>query len=169
MFDQLWSFLGWQADPASGVGPARVPPPATITGVRIPADGAPIHLLRLTTTPVSGKSDCFLFHAPDLRRYWRTETAWNQRDLQRFEISGQQQPSCNGVYYVFYSYSTDGMPENKAMPRWLATAVKANFRGDVFMVKMTPAEFGQYAWAEYEDVAPEFVDLMVHGPSARRY
>lgn len=36
------------------------------------------------------------------------------------------------------------------------------------MVKMAPHEFGLHAWAAYEDVAPDFLDMLVKGPSGGR-
>ena len=29
---------------------------------------------------------------------------------------------------------------------------------------MAPHEFGQYGWAAYEDIVPEFLDLLAKGP-----
>jgi hypothetical protein len=33
------------------------------------------------------------------------------------------------------------------------------------LVKMASHEYGQYSWAVYEDIVPEFLDLLVKGPS----
>jgi hypothetical protein len=80
MFAPIWSFLGWKEElPPS-------PPPVTITGVRIPADGTPAHLIPLTTISASGATDEFLFHIPDLRHYWNTDRAWEYRDLHRLDL-----------------------------------------------------------------------------------
>ena len=80
MFASIWSLLGWKEEPRPG------PPPVTITGVRIPADGTPAHLLSLTTIGDPKATDSFLFHVPDLRRYWNTEQAWRRRDLLRLDL-----------------------------------------------------------------------------------
>ncbi|KAM3068067.1 hypothetical protein ACMFMF_009433 [Clarireedia jacksonii] len=80
MLAPIWSFLGWKEElPPS-------PPPVTITGVRIPADGTPAHLIPLTTTSASGATDNFLFHIPDLRHYWKTDLAWDCRDIHRLDF-----------------------------------------------------------------------------------
>lgn len=81
MFASLWSYFGWKEEV-----PPPSPPSVTITGVRIPADGAPAHLVQLTTISASDATDGFLFHVPDLRQYWRTELAWHQRDLLRLDL-----------------------------------------------------------------------------------
>jgi len=33
------------------------------------------------------------------------------------------------------------------------------------VVKMAPHEYGEYGWAAYEDIVPEFLYLLVKGPS----
>lgn len=38
-----------------------------------------------------------------------------------------------------------------------------SYRGDVFLVKMALHEFGKYVWAAYNDVALEFLDLLIEG------
>ncbi len=154
------------------------PPPITITGVRIPADGTPVHLLSLTTistTSVSGATGSFLLHVPDLRQYWKTERAWGYRDIRRLDLYSQnplpqqyhplqqQHSACIGAYYVFYSFSSDDLPTNSSVPAWIG--VGSQCRGDIFLVKMASHEYGQYSWAVYEDIVPEFLDLLVKGPS----
>ena len=208
MFAWIWSFLGWKEEPSPS------PPPVTITGVRIPADGTPAHLLSLTTistTSTSRATDDFLFHVPDLRQYWNTEQAWKRRDLhrldlqqhslqqedylqqqlqlwKRFQFQQQQQfwfphreqllhfrqrlylpqehhllqehhLSCIGTYYVYYSFDVDDLPENSFVPAWISGGNHAYY-GDVFLVKMAPHEFGQSEWAAYEDIVPDFLDLL---------
>jgi hypothetical protein len=32
------------------------------------------------------------------------------------------------------------------------------------LVKMAPYEYGQYGWAVYEDIVPEFLDFLDKGP-----
>ncbi|KAH8820210.1 hypothetical protein F5884DRAFT_39867 [Xylogone sp. PMI_703] len=81
MLTSIWSFLGWKEKPSLS------PPPVTVTGVRIPADGTPAHLLSLTTITDSRARDEILFHVPDLHQYWKTEKAWEYRDPQRLDLS----------------------------------------------------------------------------------
>lgn len=207
MLASIWSFLGWKEEPS----PA--PPPVTITGVRIPVDGTPAHLLSLTTISDSRGMDSFLFHVPDLRRYWKTELAWDCRDLHRLDLyrhhdverqhllqqkhhfqqllrspqryNRQQQlhlrqrylhnqqyhllppqhSSCVGTYYVFFSFARDDLPKNSFVPAWTSSDdIHLRYSGDVFLVKMAPHEYGEHGWAAYEDIVPEFLDLLVKGP-----
>lgn len=78
-----------------------------------------------------------------------------------------------GTYYVFYSFAVDDLPENSSVPAWISDVgdtgdncdgIPRNYRGDVFLVKMAPHEHGEYGWAAYEDIVPEFLDLLVKGP-----
>ena len=205
MLPSIWSFLGWKEEPSPS------PPPVTITGVRIPADGTPAHLLSLTTISDSRATDSFLFHVPDLRRYWHTERAWDYRDLhrldlleyhhvqqqrhvplehlrqmlslqrqhnhqqqhhlrqryllnQRYHLLQQCHSSFMGTYYVFYSFATDDLPKNSSVPTWISDKPNGYYYGDVFLVKMAPHEYGEYGWAAYEDIVPEFLDLLREGP-----
>jgi hypothetical protein len=160
MLASIWSLLGWQEEQVPS------PPAVTITGVRIPADGTPAHLVSLTTTSVSGNTDAFLFHSPDLRQYWKTKRAWQFRDLQRIDLENQGRSSCNGIYYAFYSFAIDDLPENTFVPDWMRN--RHNYWGDVFLVKMAPHEYGQYGWAAYEDISPDFLQLLAEGPTYGR-
>ena len=83
MLTFIRSSLGWKEKPAP-----TPPPPVAITGVRIPADGTPAHLLSLTTTSASEVpgTDGFLFHIPDVRQSWKMKQAWEFRDIQRFDL-----------------------------------------------------------------------------------
>jgi hypothetical protein len=77
--------LGWTEESTLG------PTPVTITGIRIPADGSPAHLLSLTTINTAGTAggmdlDYFLLHIPDLREYWTPEHAWESRNLHRLDL-----------------------------------------------------------------------------------
>lgn len=80
MLASVWSFLGRREEPSPS------PPPVTVTGVRIPADGTPAHLLSLTTISDNTATDSFLVHVPDLRPYWDSSIAWKRRDLQRLDL-----------------------------------------------------------------------------------
>jgi hypothetical protein len=80
MLSLIWSFFGWEEKPSP------IPPPVTITGVRIPADGTSPHLLSLTTTSVPHPAGSFLFHVPDLRLYWSTKQDWQLCDLKRLDL-----------------------------------------------------------------------------------
>ncbi|KAF2468686.1 uncharacterized protein BDR25DRAFT_230630 [Lindgomyces ingoldianus] len=161
MFSTIWSLLGWKEElPPS-------PPTVTITGVRIPSDGTPAHLLSLTTISDSKATDGFLFHVPDLRRYWNSEQAWRQTQYHTLQ---HQHLSCVGAYYVFYSFDLDSLPRNMFVPAWvseISDGVHFSFHGDVFLVKMSPHEYGENRWAVYEDITPLFLDLLVKGPISR--
>ncbi|KAF2469597.1 uncharacterized protein BDR25DRAFT_228524 [Lindgomyces ingoldianus] len=154
--------FGGIEDPA----PPLSPPSVTIIGARFPADGSPAHLLSLKTTSegVGGSPDSFLFHVPDLRVFWKTPQAWQHRDVQRLEIENQPFLNCHGVYMVFFSYFLDELPRNNNFPAQLIP--NQIFSGDVFVVKLKPHEFGEHAWAAYDDVPPEFLKLPIMG---RRY
>ncbi|KAF2825119.1 hypothetical protein CC86DRAFT_39246 [Ophiobolus disseminans] len=80
MFAFLKSSLGWKEDEALS------PPPATIVGIRIPADGSPVHLLHLTTAPDSGGTTTFLHHVPDTRWWWQPKETWQFRDAHRIDL-----------------------------------------------------------------------------------
>jgi hypothetical protein len=86
--------------------------------------------------------------------------------------------SCNGfisrnsiiylvleTYYVFYSFALDDLPKNSSVPAWISGGNRYQYWGDVFLVKMAPHLYGQYGWAAYEDIVPDFLDLLVKGPS----
>lgn len=162
MLASIWSFLGWKEENEEKEEKKELtPPPVTITGVRIPVDGTPAHLISLTTTV----SNCYLSHVPDLRQFWKTELAWSRRDNQRIELVQQRQSSCDGIYYAFFSYAAHDLPENSSVPVWISSHRRIIWCGDVFLVKMAPHEFGEHAWAAYEDIGPEFMDLLANGPS----
>lgn len=69
-----------------------------------------------------------------------------------------------GTYYVFYSFATDDLPKNSSVPTWISDPLHGYYSGDVFLVKMAPHEYGEYGWAAYEDIVPEFLDLLREGP-----
>jgi hypothetical protein len=88
MVDDIWSFFGWKKELVPN------PPSITITGVRIPADGTPAHLIPLitiNTASTSGATDSFLFHIPDLRQFWDTENGWLYRNVDRLDLRLEQQ------------------------------------------------------------------------------
>jgi hypothetical protein len=209
MLASMWSILGWTKEPT--VSP---PPPAIITGVRIPADGTPAYLLSLTTistTSTIRATDDFLFHIPDLRQYWTPEHAWRRRDIHRLDLHQEHSPqqenylqqqirlwkrhdlqrqawfldceqnlrlrqqlhlpqehralqephlSCTGTYYVFYSFEVDELPQNLFVPAWLSGDHGHGYYGDVFVVKVGLHELGQDDWATYEDIVPDFLNLL---------
>lgn len=194
--------------------PSPKPTPVTVMGVRIPADGTSPHLLPLTTISDSGATNSFLFHIPDLRQYWKTDQAWEFRDLQRLDLwqdehiprshyirqrddlrtflTGhhtarelahlrqrylldqrdctvqQRHSSCVGSYYVFYSYAVDDLPRNPAVPAWInctGPGTYLSYFGDVFLLKMAPHEYEEeHGWAVYEDIDPQFLELLTEGP-----
>ena len=69
-----------------------------------------------------------------------------------------------GTYYVFYSFAADDLPKNLSVPTLISDNFHGNYYGDVFLVKMAPHEYGEYGWAAYEDIVPEFLDLLREGP-----
>jgi hypothetical protein len=81
MLASIWWFSGWHEEEL----PPR-PPPVSITGVRILADGEPAHLPRIATVNASDATDGFLIRIPDLRKYWKTKMGWHQRDLLRLSL-----------------------------------------------------------------------------------
>ncbi|KAI9866352.1 MAG: hypothetical protein M1813_001474 [Trichoglossum hirsutum] len=129
-------------------------------GVRFPADGSAPQLLSLTTTSAGVRDgpDCFLFHVPDLRTFWKVPRAWKYRDLERITLGGQPNEKYNGVYMKFISFAMDDLPENKSIPACFYGAGDPA-AGDVFLVKLAPQEFGEHGWAIYEDIPPEFLEL----------
>lgn len=210
MFYSLLGSLGWNAPPT--------PPPATITAVRIPANGASAHLISMTTTNDCGMCCGFLHRVPDAHRYWRAGHAWKYRDLSRLdlqvdqkvararhlqqkehceqeaEIHGQandtegihvrqrqrmlfadqchhlipkEHAACVGAYYVFYSFATEDLPQNPHVPAWLSRRKGEEghrYWGDVFVVKLSPHEYGPRGWAAYEDIDPTFLNVLSDGP-----
>ena len=76
-----------------------------------------------------------------------------------------------GTYYVFRSFAIDDLPKNSSVPTWISGDIgdigdgfHRSYYGDVFLVKMAPHEYGEYGWAAYEDIVPEFLDLLREGP-----
>jgi len=137
------------------------PPSVTITGARFPADGSRPHLVSLKTTSegVRDGLGSFLFHLPDLRGFWNSPKAWQYLDVKRLEIENQPFPNCHGVYMVLFSYAMDDLPEHNNFPASLTDSGAC--WGDVFVVKLQPHEFGEHAWAAYDDVPPEFLKLPI--------
>jgi hypothetical protein len=146
MLTSLWSFLGLP----------ELPPPVNFIGVRIPADRSPPRLVALRTTNDS------VFHAaqnPDLRPFWGTGTPWEFRDRSRIELKHQPFESCNGLYYVFFSFAEDDLPENMNMAKF-PDEEHQKWWGDVFIVKVQKyVELGTNDLLVYEDVPREFLDL----------
>lgn len=75
-----------------------------------------------------------------------------------------------GTYYIFYSFTADDLPQNRYVPAWIRNIGDADYSpysGDVFLVKMASHElYGEYGWAAYGNVGPEFLDLLIEGPLA---
>jgi hypothetical protein len=65
---------------------------------------------------------------------------------------------------MFYSFDMDNLPRNRSVPAWI-NREKSHWYGDDFLVKVAPYEYGGYGWAVYEDIVPEFLDLLAEGPS----
>lgn len=73
-------------------------------------------------------------------------------------MTDQPFPNCHGVYMIFFSFALDDLPQNNNFPRELLHSIPF---GDVFVVKLKPHEFGENAWAAYDDVSPEFLRLPI--------
>ena len=86
---------------------------------------------------------------------------------EQYHVVQQKYYSCIGEYYIFYSFDTDGLPENLSVPDWVNDVGGNTHRcyfGDVFLVKMAPGKDGKNGWATYEDIVPQFLDLLAEGP-----
>jgi hypothetical protein len=98
------------------------------------------------------------------------EVSQRQRQLffeQQHHLLPQRYSSCIGAYYVYYSLDVDHLPLNAFVPDWTRTVGDKTARqywGDVFIVKMGPHEYGLYGWAAYEDITPDFLELLAAGP-----
>ena len=57
--------------------------PYEIRYVRVASDGSPPHLVTFETidTQADGNVDCILKHTPDVRRYSRTTSGWQYREM----------------------------------------------------------------------------------------
>jgi hypothetical protein len=72
-----------------------------------------------------------------------------------------------GTHYVFHSFAADDLPKNSTVPSWITDISYDSPRcyyGDAFLVKMARQEYGENGWAVYEDIVPEFLDLLKEGP-----
>jgi hypothetical protein len=93
-----------------------------------------------------------------------------QRQLfleQQHHLLPQHYSSCIGAYYVYYSFDVDHLPLNAFVPDWIGKIgdkTQQRYWGDVFIVKMGPQEYGPYGWAAYEDITPEFLELLALEP-----
>jgi hypothetical protein len=152
MLASIWSFFGFK----------ETPPPVNIIGVRIPTDRSVPHLVALRTTSdgVDSNIGSRLFHIPDLRPYWGSGTPWQWRDIYKFELKKPASESCNGVYYVFFSFAMDDLPENLSVPKF-PDEEHQKWWGDVFIVKVLDPDYWEPGWAKYEDVPREFLDLPI--------
>ncbi|KAE8166633.1 hypothetical protein BDV40DRAFT_296418 [Aspergillus tamarii] len=150
----MWAYIQ-----ESLFGPA--PTSVSIIAARFPADGSPPQLVSLNTTSqgVSDGPDSFLYHVPDLRRFWKTSRAWKWRDIDSFTLKNQPVPNCNGMYIVFFSFDLDELPLHKNFPP--GPLGVRHFAGDAFVVKLKPHEYGENGWADYDDVSPEFLELPI--------
>jgi hypothetical protein len=73
-----------------------------------------------------------------------------------------------GAYYVYSSFALDDLLLNSHVPAWLNKKCCGDgyqHWGNVFVLKMSPQEHGPCGWAAYEDVPPEFLNIMAEGPS----
>jgi hypothetical protein len=100
----------------------------------------------------------------------RCKAQQRQRQLfwdQQHHLLPQRYSSCIGAYYVYYSFDVYHLPQNAFVPDWIGKIgdkIQQQYWGDVFVVKMGPQEYGPYGWAAYEDITPEFLELLAAGP-----
>lgn len=74
-----------------------------------------------------------------------------------------------GVYYIFYSFAVDDLPQNMSVPTWVSRKGDHGnhaYFGDVFVVKLAACENGEDGRAIYEDILPAFLDLLDEGPAS---
>jgi hypothetical protein len=100
------------------------------------------------------------------RQAWFLDREQNLRLRQQLYLPQEhralQEPhlSCTGIYYVFYSFEVDELPQNLFVPAWLSGDHGHGYYGDVFVVKVGLHELGQDDWATYEDIVPDFLNLL---------
>lgn len=159
MRNYLQSLLGQQAA-------APLPSPVTITGIRFPADGSKPHLLSLTTTSdgVKDGGDSPWGHIPDLRSFWTTEKAWQQRDFETFRLENQPLGGCNGLYVLYFSFDEGSLPANTNFPVAVFGRERC-FAGDAFVARLQGNEIGEDlgedGWAAWRDVPLDILSLPV--------
>ena len=159
MLSRLRSFV-------AGEHPPPLPSPVTITGIRFPADGSKPHALPLTTTThgVKDGPDSAWSHVPNLRGFWRTEQAWQWRDVETFRLENQPIGSCNGLYVLFYSFDDESLRMHSNFPE-AVFGRERTFAGDAFGVKLQGNEVGQDlgedGWAVWVDVPSEILNLPI--------
>ncbi|KAH6648999.1 hypothetical protein BKA67DRAFT_539003 [Truncatella angustata] len=129
----------------------------TVIGARFPADGSAPHLVKVATMPVSSGPGIDLNHVPDLRAFWKAPEAWRDREVRRVELGDPFQPWCNGLYLVIFSFACDYLPRNETFPPELTQPLSAH--GDVFVFKLYPWEFAEFARAAYDSVPAELLQL----------
>lgn len=76
------------------------------------------------------------------------------------------------VYYILYSFGVDGLPQNTSASAWIRNLGDGHYmayRGDVFIVKMAGIESDEeHGWAVYQDIDPEFLNLLNDRPDERK-
>ncbi|KAK0616547.1 hypothetical protein B0T14DRAFT_568141 [Immersiella caudata] len=200
MLAGISSLLGGRAgqtgQSSTGSQQAPTPPPVTVTGVRIPVDGSPAHLLPLTTTPSIEKVDrawrlrdkVRLDFLPDqhvprsmhleqqavLRRALLGLPPMDEREglhvrqrycsPKKYFILQPEQRQCAGAYYAFYSFALDDLVQNMGVAGWIVNASDGPFFGNAFLMKLVPQEKDEDGSAVYEDVGPEFLEVLACGP-----
>ena len=66
---------------------------------------------------------------------------------------------------MYFSFGIGGLPEDSSVPDWMDVSNRRKCWGNVFVVKMAPHDYGKYFCAAYEDIVPEFLDLLLKGRS----
>ena len=106
--------------------------------------------------------DYLIEHAQDRLAYPYRLLQRQRQKIPHLRLFAQEHhSSCIGLYYIFYSFNCDNLPRNPSIPTWM-TELKPYWYGDVFLVKVAPYEYGGYGWALYEDIAPEFLELLAY-------
>ncbi|KAI3317121.1 hypothetical protein HD806DRAFT_515866 [Xylariaceae sp. AK1471] len=102
----------------------------------VPADGSTPFTKILSTVNVSksGNIDRHLYHVPDMRYSWNTDTGWRLRDLVRFDVKHHKNEKLNGCYYGFKSFALDDLKRNEH--------VKWGIWGDACIAKIREESFG---------------------------
>lgn len=99
-----------------------------------------------------------------MREFWKTEQAWQYRDIETFRLENQRLSSCDGLYVVFFSFDLDSLPENRNFPREVYGRERV-FAGDAFVVKLKEIEIGfelgEDGRAAWDDVPFDILSLPV--------
>lgn len=118
--------------------------------VRVPANGEAMSVITIKTINSSNKPP---YHEPDFIGYWGVE-GWVHRATKPVHMEAQSDPSVSSAvntanWYVFFS-QVENLPRN---------AHYSIARGDAFLVKMDPLQYGNDGRALYGDVPDDWYTL----------